>query len=264
MAQITAQDVKRLRDATGAGMMDAKRALTENDGDFDAAARWLREKGLGKAAERTERANVQGAVAVGRAEQAAAAVLLKCETDFVAMGADFGALVQELADLVAAKGEQAATDLQDRVDDLRITLKENIEVGDVVRFEGTGDGVVGAYLHRPSGRGVLAVLVELGGGTEELARDVAMHVAFAKPRYTTRDEVPAEAVDAERATLEAITRNEGKPEAAVPKIVEGRLGGWFKEQVLVDQPFVRDDKRSVGDVLGDATVRRFALIGIGQ
>lgn len=266
MAQVTAQEVKRLRDATQAGMMDCKRALVENDGDFDAAVKWLREKGLGKAAERAERAAVQGAVAVGRTEQAVAAVLLKCETDFVAMNPDFAALVQELADVVAAKGEQAVAALKDRIDDLRIKLKENIELGDAVRFEAGDGSVVDSYLHRPGGRGVLAVLVELAGGSEELAHDVAVHVAFAKPRYITRDEVPPEEVEAERATLESITRNEGKPEAAVPKIVEGRLGGWFKDRVLLDQDFSREEKfrGSVGQMLAGATVRRFALVGIGQ
>ena len=181
MPDFTAQDVKRLRDATGAGMMDAKKALVENDGDFEASAKWLREKGLGKAAERASRENAQGAVAVSSTDNAAAMVELKSETDFVAKSPDFVQLANELAELVAAKGEPAVQDRADRVDDLKVTLKENIEVGQVVRFESDGDSVLDTYLHVQSGRGVNAVLVELEGGSRELAHDIAVHIAFGKP-----------------------------------------------------------------------------------
>jgi elongation factor Ts len=263
MAPITAHDVKRLRDATGAGMMDAKRALVENDGDFEAAGRWLREKGLGKAAERTGRENVQGAVAVAGAGRVAAMVELKSETDFVAMRQEFVRLAGELAELVAAKGEQAVAERQDELDGLKISLKENIDLGRVVRFEAGDDAVIGTYLHQQGGRGVNGVIVEVEGGGEELAREIAMHIAFGRPRYISRQEVPDVEIEAERATLEAQSRNEGKPEAALPKIVEGRLSGWYKERVLLEQGFVRDDKRSVKDVLGGAVVRRYAQIVIG-
>lgn len=267
MAEISAKDVKALRDATGAGMMDAKKALVETDGDFDAAAKWLRERGLGKAAERSGRENAEGAVAVATADGAAAMVQLRCETDFVAKSPQFVALADELAQLVAAKGEAAAAEQQDKVDDLKVTLKENIDLGRVVRFEAAGGNVLDSYLHVQNGRGVNGVLVELSGGDQELAHDVAVHIAFGRPGYLGRDEVPAEAVESERTQLEAETRNEGKPEAALPKIVEGKLNGWYKRipgGVLLEQPYARDDKRTVQQVLGNASVVRFAQVEIGS
>ena len=263
MPDFTAQDVKRLRDATGAGMMDAKKALEETTGDFEAAAKLLREKGLGKAAQRTGRENTQGAVAVARAGAAAAIVELKCETDFASKSPDFVKLTSELAELVAAQGEAAATQRQDAIDDLKITLKENIDLGRVVRFEAAPGAVIDTYLHIQGERGVNAVLVELEGGTKELAHDIAVHIAFGRPKYLARDEVLAELVAEERATLEAQTRNEGKPEAALPKIVEGKLNGWFKDQVLLEQPYARDDKQTITQLLGGATIRRFAQVVIG-
>jgi elongation factor Ts len=267
MTAITAKDVKALRDATGAGMMDAKKALEATDGDAEAAVGWLRERGLGKAAERTGRDNAEGAVAVALDEGAAALVQLKSETDFVAKSPQFVELVNDLAKLVAAKGEQAAADRQDAVDDLKVTLKENIELGRVVRFEAAEGNVLDAYLHVQNGRGVNGVLVELHGGSRDLAHDIAVHIAFGRPNYLTRDEVPATDVEAERATLEAETRNEGKPEAALPKIVEGKLGGWFKRMpggVLLEQPYAKDDKQTVSQVLGGAKLVRFAQVLIEQ
>ncbi len=154
MAEFTAKDVQTLRQSTGAGMMDAKRALQENDGDFEAAVKWLREKGLGKAAERTGRENAQGAVAITQAGTVAAIVELKCETDFVAKSEGFVAVVQDLADSVAKSGEAAVDDHKAAVDDLKVTLKENIEVGRVVRFEAGEGNILDTYLHRQDGRGV--------------------------------------------------------------------------------------------------------------
>ncbi|HEX4862720.1 MAG TPA: translation elongation factor Ts, partial [Acidimicrobiales bacterium] len=227
MAEFSARDVKALRDATGAGMLDAKKALTETDGDFEAAASWLRERGLGKAAERSDRDNVEGAVAVANSGGAAALVELKSETDFVAKSPQFVSLVNKLAKDVASNGEAAIEGYKDSIDDLKITLKENIEIGRVVRFEAADGDILDTYLHIQNGRGVNAVIVELAGGSTELAHDISVHIAFGRPPYLSRDEVPAEDVDAERAALEAQTRNEGKPEQALPKIVEGRLDGWF-------------------------------------
>lgn len=266
MAQFTAKDVQTLRQATGAGMMDAKRALEANDGDQEAAAKWLREKGLGKAAERTDRENTQGAVAVSVAGPVAAMVELKSETDFVAKSPDFTALVQELADLVAKDGEGAVAQRADRIDDLKVTLKENITLGQVVRYEAASGHSLDTYLHVQSGRGVNGVLVELAGGSPELAHDLAVHIAFAKPQYISRDEVPAAEVEAEKIALEAQTRNEGKPEAALAKIVEGKLNGWYKRfpgGVLLEQPYAKDDKQSVTQMLQGATVARFAQVVIG-
>jgi elongation factor Ts len=263
MPEFTAQDVKKLRDATGAGMMDAKKALTENDGDFEAAAKWLREKGLGKAAERSDRENTQGAVAVARNGNAVALVQLRCETDFVAKSPDFVKLVQELADLVAAEGQEAVATRQESIDDLKITLKENIDLGQVIRFDAAPGNAVDTYVHVQSGRGVNGIIVELAGGDTDLAHDVALTAAFSKPQFVSRDQVPAEAVEAEREMIEKMTRAEGKPEAALPKIIEGRLNGWYKERVLLDQPFVKDEKQTVQQALGGATIANFAQVVIG-
>jgi len=266
MADFTAQDVKKLRDLTGAGMMDAKKALVENDGDFEAGAKWLRERGLGKAAERSDRENAQGAVAVAQDGNAAALVELKCETDFVAKAPDFVALVNDLAELVAKSGADAAKERQSQIDDLKITLKENIELGEVVRFDAPEGSVIDAYLHVQNGRGVNGVLVEVAGGSQELAHDIAVHIAFAKPGTLRREDVPAEAVEEERASLLKETQNEGKPEAAWEKIVEGKVGGWFKRVPggsLLEQPYAKDDKQTVQKVLGNASVTRFAQVVIG-
>lgn len=266
MAEFGAKDVKALRDATGAGMMDAKKALTESNGDFEEAARWLRERGLGKAAERSDRENAEGSVAVASTGTAAALVELKSETDFVAKSPQFVSMARKIADDVAANGESALDGYQEQIDDLKLTLKENIAVGRVVRFDAAAGNTLETYLHVQNGRGVNAVLVELEGGSSELAHDVAVHIAFGRPRYLSRAEVPAEEVAAEREALEAQTRNEGKPEQALPKIVEGRLDGWYKRVpggVLVEQPYARDDKQTVAQVLGSAKVVRFAQAVIG-
>ncbi len=263
MASFTAKDVQTLRQSTGAGMMDAKKALEASDGDAAAAAKWLRENGLAKAAGRSDRANEQGTVAVGSADGAVAVVELKTETDFTAKSDAVIALVQQLADAVAAGGDEALADLQPSVEDLKLTTKENIEVGRVVRFERAEGRTVETYLHLQDGRGVNAVAIELDGGTPELAHDICVHVAFTKAPYLSRDEVPAAEVDAERETLAAITRAEGKPEQALDKIVEGRLTGWFKERVLLEQGYVRDEKTPIKTLIGDATIVRFAQIAIG-
>ena len=263
MADFTAKDVQALRQSTGAGMMDAKKALSENGGDPEAAAKWLREKGLAKAGAREDRDNSQGTVAVSTVDGVSAIVELKCETDFVAKSDQFSNLVQEIATIVAIEGEDAASKKSDAIDDLKVVLKENIDLGRVVRIAAADGAVVDTYVHRQDGRGVLGVIVELDGGSTELAHDIAVHIAFAKPPYLHRDEVPADQVETERASLEAITKAEGKPEAAWPKIIEGRLNGWYKERVLLEQGFVRDEKQSVAQYLGDATIVRFAQVVIG-
>ena len=264
MPEITAQDVKRLRDATGAGFMDAKRALAETGGDFDAGANWLRQKGLAASGRRDARQNVEGAVALARSGNAAALVELRSETDFVAKSPDFVDLTNELAQLVADKGEEALQDKADAIDDLKVTLRENVALGRVVRFDVPDAHLLDTYLHVQNDRGKNGVLVELSGGTQELAHDIAIHIAFARPRYLSRQEVPEPEVAAERQLIEAQAREEGKPEQALPKIVEGRLTGWFKERCLLEQPFVKEEKRTVQPVLGDATVVRFAQVEIGR
>jgi len=261
---ISAKDVQALRQATGAGMMDAKRALEETGGDFDAAAKALREKGLAKSVDRSDRENTQGAVAVGSAAGVAAIVELKCETDFVAKSDGFLEVLDQLVAGVVADGEGAIVSLQEKVDDLKVTLKENIDVGRVVRVEVGADQVSDTYLHKQEGRGVNAVIVVLDGGDTELAHEIAVHAAFTKPRYLSRDQVdPTDAAE-ERSTLEGITRAEGKPEQAIEKIVDGRLNAWYKDQVLLEQPFVRDDKQTITQLLGDASIARFAQVYIGS
>ncbi len=259
----TAKDVQALRQTTGAGMMDAKRALEANDGDMEAAKQWLREKGLAASAKRDERENAQGAVALVLDGNVGAIVKLKSETDFVAGSDQFKAEADTLAKLVAASGEAAVAERSKELDDLKITLKEKIELGDVVRIEAAPGNTLDSYLHMQGGRGVNAVLVEMSGATPALAHDVAVHIAFARPKYLSRADVPADVVEHERQTLEALSRNEGKPEAALPKIVEGRLGGFFKDVVLVDQPYAKDDKQSVAQFIGGAKIVTFAQVEIG-
>jgi len=263
MADFTAKDVQALRRATGAGMLDCKRALEETGGDMEKAKQWLREQGLAGAAKRSDREATQGAVALAVSDRDAAIVELRCETDFVAKAESFVNLTDELAQLVAEKGPQAASERGEDIDELKTTLKENISVGQIARFEMGEDSVVGTYLHMQSGRGVNAVLVEMTGATDELAHDVAVHVAFARPSYLRREDVPQEEVEAERATVEKLSRNEGKPEAALPKIVEGRMNGWFRERCLLEQPYAKDEKRTIAELVGSAEIVRFAQVVVG-
>jgi elongation factor Ts len=259
----TALDVKALRDSTGAGMMDCKKALEETDGDLDAAKQLLREKGLAASAKRDDRDNNQGVVAVVVDGDVGAMVLLKSETDFVAGSDQFKAEAEALAELVAAKGADAVAERAAELEELKITLKEKIDLGDVVHMAAAAGNVIGHYEHIQGGRGVNGVLVEVAGGTPDLAHDVAVHIAFARPRYLAREDVPADVVEAERKTLETITLNEGKPEQAVPKIVEGRLNGFFKDVCLLEQPYAKDDKQSIKQFIGSATIVRFAQVEIG-
>ncbi len=264
MPDFSAKDVQKLRQMTGVGMLDARNALIETGGDLDKAVTALREKGLASQAKRADRDASEGAVAIGRSGRVASIVQLRSETDFVAKSDQFVAFATELADLVAEEGEAALEAKADEIDTLKITLKENISVGRVVRIEAPADGVVDSYLHLQAGRGVNAVVVALSGGTEALAHDIAAHIAFARPSYLSRDDVPEAEVAAERETVEKIARNEGKPDAALPKIVEGRLNGWYKERVLLDQPYVKDEKQTIATLLGPATVTAFAQVVVGD
>jgi elongation factor Ts len=259
----TAKDVQTLRQATGAGMMDAKRALEANDGDMDEAKQWLREKGLAASAKRDDRENTQGVVAVVIDGNVGAIVKLKCETDFAAASEQLKGEATTLAKLVAAEGEDAVAKRSTELDDLKITLKENIDLGEVVRMEAPSGNVLAYYLHLQGGRGVNATMVEMADASQSLAHDVAVHIAFARPKYLSRNDVPADVVDKERQTLETISRNEGKPEAALPKIIEGRLNGFYKDVALLDQPYAKDDKQSVAQMIGSASIVRFAQVEIG-
>ena len=259
----TAQDVKALRDSSGAGMMDCKKALQENDGDIEAAKTWLREKGLAASAKREDRDASQGVVSMVIDGNVGSIVELKCETDFTAGSDQFKGEADALAQLVAAKGVSAVSERTPELEELKVTLKENISLGRVERIDAAEGNILDSYQHNQGGRGVNAVLVEVAGGTPELAHDIAVHIAFARPTYLSRDDIPEDVIAAERATLETITLNEGKPEAAVPKIVEGRIQGFFKDVALLDQPYAKDDKQSVKQILGGATIAAYAQVEIG-
>jgi elongation factor Ts len=181
----------------------------------------------------------------------------------VAASEHFKNLANELATLVALHGEGAVEQRAKEIEDLRITLKEKIEVGTVTRIEAADGDVLESYLHVQGGRGINAVIVELAGGTPQLAHDIAVHVAFARPKYLSKDDVPEDVVAKERETLATITRNEGKPERALGKIVEGRLQGFFKDVALLEQPYAKDDKQTIGQLLGGAKIVRYAQVEIG-
>ena len=263
MAEVTAKDVKSLRDATGAGMMDAKRALVEADGDATRAARILREKGLTKVATLEDRENNQGAVAIATNGTAAALVELKSETDFSAKSSDFVALVTTLAEAVLADGPEAVDKHAEAIDTLKIQKKENIMLGKVARFEAAEGNVLDTYLHEQDGRGTVGVLLELANSNAELAHEISLHIAFAKPSALQRDEVDEALVATAREGFEELTRKEGKPEQAIPKIVEGRVNSWFAERVLPEQGMF-GDKETVQDRLGDGSIVRFELAVIGS
>jgi elongation factor Ts len=269
MANFSAADVKQLRELTGAGMMDCKKALEESDGDLDKAIEILRVKGAAKAAKRgAEREASAGLVA----HAPGVLVELNSETDFVAKGEEFIATAQKIADAASqAKVDdvealkKVALDDQtvgDVVENLAISIGEKIELGRFVRF----DGDVVAYMHKRAADlpPAVGVLVEYTGDSEA-ARGAAMQIAAMRPQYLTRDEVPADVVAKEREIAEQTSREEGKPEQAIAKITEGRLNGFFKDVVLLEQPSVTENKKSVKAVLDDAgtTVTRFARIEVG-
>jgi elongation factor Ts len=277
--KFTAKDVAELRKQTGAGMMDCKKALEECEGDLEAAVDWLRKQGLGSS-KRDSRTATQGTVDVVVDGNVGAIVELNCETDFVAKGAEFKQTVADLAKLVAKEGDSGLLDkpygdstVGDAVAQLGAKLGEKVELGRVVRFD-TSDGLLDGYKHVQNERGVIGVLVEVGGvdpsdaKVREVAHDIALHVASAAPRYVTRDEVPPDALDKERAVLEELTRNEGKPEDKIPQIVEGRLKAFYQDYVLTEQAYVRDPKTTIGKLLATlpagAQVRRFARVKVGE
>src|SRR5829696_3627764 len=193
MADFTAKDVQRLRQVTGAGMMDAKRALTEADGDFEAARRRLQEEGKASIQKREDRESSDGAVALSMSGSVGALVSLRSETDFATKSPEFVKLATAVAEAVVAEGEEATGRFEGAIDDLKVALKENIQLGTVVRLEAGPDEVLDGYLHVQSDRGVNGVLVLLKGGSQELAHDLAVHVAFARPSVLSRDEVPESA-----------------------------------------------------------------------
>jgi len=230
---------------------------------MEAAQKWLREKGLAASAKREDRDATQGVVSMAINGNVGAIVELKCETDFSAGSDLFKAEADALVALVSAKGVDAISERQSELEELKVTLKENISNGQVARIEAADGNTFDSYQHMQGGRGVNGVLVEMTDASQELAHDVAVHIAFARPKYLSRDDVPADVVAAERETLTTITRNEGKPEAALDKIVEGRIGGFFKDVALLDQPYAKDDKQSVSQFIGSAGIVAFAQVEIG-
>ena len=274
MANYTAADVKKLRDATGAGMMDAKKALETTDGDFEKAIEVLRVTGAAKAAKRgAERTAENGLVAA--AENAM--IQLSCETDFVAKNEQFQQLA---ADIVAHAAKTGTGDLQallaeqladgrsvaENIDSVAAVIGEKIELVAVVVLGAEGRQVA-SYMHRRSSDlpPQVGVLVEFEGDDLAAARGAAMQVAALKARYLTRDDVPADVVETERRVAEATAREEGKPEQALAKIVEGRVNGYFKEFVLLEQAAVQDSKKTVKALLDDAgvTVKSFSRFEVG-
>ncbi|MFE0423093.1 translation elongation factor Ts [Streptomyces sp. NPDC058953] len=277
MANYTAADVKKLRELTGAGMMDCKKALDEADGNVDKAVELLRVKGQKGVAKRESRTASNGAVVSLISEDKTSGVLLelKCETDFVAKGEKFLAVANALAAHVAATSPadldallaseiEAGKTVQAYVDEANANLGEKIVLDRFAQFSGA---YVGVYLHRtmPDLPPQVGVLVELSAANADVAKDVAQHIAAFSPKYLSRDEVPAEVVENERRVAEATSREEGKPEAALPKIVEGRVNGFFKEVTLLEQAFAKDNKKSVQKVVDEAGVelKRFARIRVG-
>lgn len=278
MANYTAADIKALRERTGAGMLDVKKALDEANGDAEKALEIIRVKGLKGVSKREGRSASDGLVAAqvmsGEESEAGVLVEINSETDFVAKNTTFLGLADKVLATAVTSGagdpeallstDVDGTPLQSVVDETAATLGEKIVVRRIARV--TGERVT-TYLHKvnkdlPPQVGVL-VASDVAGA--EVAKDIAMHIAAYSPTYLTREDVPAETVASERHIAEETSRNEGKPEAALPKIVEGRLNGFFKENVLLDQAFAKDPKKTVGQVLAEAggTVTGFARFRVG-
>ncbi|MEU2024709.1 translation elongation factor Ts [Streptomyces sp. NPDC016469] len=277
MANYTAADVKKLRELTGAGMMDCKKALDEADGNVDGAVEALRIKGQKGVAKREGRSAENGAVVSVVSDDKTSGVLveLKCETDFVAKGDKFQAVANALAAHVAATSPadleallaseiEPGKTVQAYVDEANANLGEKIVLDRFAQFQGA---FVSVYMHRtmPDLPPQIGVMVELDKADADLAKGLAQHIAAFAPKYLSREDVPAEVVEAERRVAEETTRAEGKPEAALPKIVEGRVNGFFKEATLLGQPYALDNKKSVQKVLDEAgvTLKRFTRIKVG-
>ena len=274
MANYTAADVKRLRELTGSGMMDCKNALAETDGDFDKAVEALRIKGAKDVGKRAERATAEGLVAA----KGGALIELNSETDFVAKNAEFQSLAEKVVDAaLAAKATDVDSlkaakigdkTVEETIGELSAKIGEKLELRRVQFF----DGNVETYLHKRAADlpPAVGVLVEFTGGSDakgtDAAHSVALQIAALKAKYLTRDEVPADVLASEKRVAEETAKAEGKPEAALPKIIEGRVNGFFKDVVLLDQPSVSDNKKTVKALLDEAgvTVTRFARFEVGQ
>jgi len=273
MANYSAAEVKKLRELTGAGFMDCKKALEESDGDFDKAVELLRIKGAKDVGKRAERTTAEGMVATN----GGALIELNSETDFVAKNAEFQELATAVAGAAAADGVGGTVEavlaaplgggtVAEAITALSAKIGEKLVLNRVVKY----DGPTAVYLHRrsadlPPAIGVLVEFSGEGDGVAEAARQAALQIASLKARYVSREDIPADVIEAERRIAEATAREEGKPEGALPKIVEGRVAGFYKDTVLVEQPSVLDSKKTVGKQLAEAgaTVTAFSRFEVG-
>ena len=267
MTEISAALVKELRDLTGAGMMDCKRALQDTNGDLEAAQKLLRERGMASAAKRAGRETTEGKVGYRVAEDAKRGVIaaVGCETEPVSNNAEFLAFAARVLEAVEREGSGAESQLDEERQELAAKLGENIVVVGSARFEAVDGAMIDGYAHPPANK--LGVLVQVRGGPDELARKLAMHIA-ASPgtRWIGREDVPQEIVTAEREIYANSDEVKSKPEQAREKIVEGMLNKrFFAEQVLTEQPWIHDASKSVGEVLGEesAEVLEFERLQLG-
>jgi elongation factor Ts len=266
-AEISAQLVRELRERTGAGMMDCKRALQETNGDMEAAVVLLREKGMANAAKRADRETTEGLVGYRLADDRSKGtmVAIGCETEPVSKNEEFEAFGKKVLDLVEAEGIDAVAQLDEERAQLSGKLGENIAVAGAARFEAVDGGRLGAYVHPPANK--LGVLVHLRGGDDELARNLAMHISWSDPRWIGREDVPEDLVAAEREIFSNSDEVQSKPEQAREKIVEGMLNKrFFGTNVLAEQEWIHDGSQTVGKIVADAGAevlefQRFSLAG---
>ncbi|HUP66424.1 MAG TPA: translation elongation factor Ts [Thermoanaerobaculia bacterium] len=288
MAEITAAQVKELREKTGAGMMDCKKALTEANGDFDEAVKVLRKKGLAAAGKKAGRVTSEGLAWAGVIDGNGVALEVNSETDFVAQNADFRSFVEQIAKVVSKSsasdvdglvdekwpGDSEGRNLAQIIAEKIGTIGENLSVRRFVRYEGSASSAFGTYIHA---NGKIAVLVELdasnkGEEIQGLAKDIAMHVAAAEPRFLSRDEVTQSDLDTEREIARDQALKSGKPEAVVEKIVSGKMEKFYGEAVLLEQPYIREEKTSIRQLLeqrgkaagATATLKRFSRFKVGE
>lgn len=275
MANISIADIKALREQLGTGMVDTKKALEEAGGDIEKATEILRLKGAKGNAKRADRSTSEGLVAAKENGNGTATMIeLACETDFVAKGEKFIALADKVLDAAAAAGATTVEEalaapagsqtVAELIGDEAAILGEKVELRRIAVVSGESFAV---YLHKTSKDlpPQVGVVVGYAGGDAETARSIAQHISFANPTYLTREDVPADDVENERRIVEEISRNEGKPEAALPKIIEGRLGAYFKQVALLEQEYARDNKLTIAQVLKDSglTVSGFARFKVG-
>lgn len=265
MTEISAKLVKELRDMTGAGMMECKRALVETGGDVEEAQRLLRERGMASAGKRAGRETTEGKVLAEVEDHRGAMVAVGCETEPVSKNEDFLRYARRVLEVVSEQGPDAVAELEEERLALVARIGENIVVRGAARMESVNGEVLEAYVHRPAEK--IGVLIRLAGGDRELARMLAQHISFANPQYASRDEVPDDAIAGERAIYEKLPDVVSKPEQVRPKIVEGMLGKrFFAEVVLADQPWIHETSLTVGKALGErgAEIREFVRFALAE